>query len=188
MVTLRYADGSTNAGAAGDAGGSGGAAAAATTAAPGAASGAGGELAGFKPEAQQGNTASSVGYNDSAAAALALKDRCEARAVRAQPSGLPSRRVPCNASRVPCNASLIPMTYNATSRRTSNALPLPKRRLVEYDRESAKRTTVRRLHRWRCKRRRGSCPPAVRAALRGCLRERLPASPGSPLPCLCPCS
>lgn len=80
VVTLRYADGTTNAESVdtdtiGEAGcssssagmaGASSAAAAAGTSSPG-------DLAGFKPETQQGNAADSVAYNDSAAAAVALK-------------------------------------------------------------------------------------------------------------------
>ncbi|KAI7840280.1 hypothetical protein COHA_006062 [Chlorella ohadii] len=73
-VTLRYADGSTNM--TGDeataAAGPSSAAGAASSSASGEAAG---ELAGFKPEAQQGNAADAVAYNDSQAAAVALRDR-----------------------------------------------------------------------------------------------------------------
>ncbi|PRW59891.1 activating signal cointegrator 1 isoform A [Chlorella sorokiniana] len=69
-VMLRYDDGSTNMG-----GDEAEAAAGPSSAAGAAASSAGGELAGFKPEAQQGNAADAVAYNDSQAAAVALKDR-----------------------------------------------------------------------------------------------------------------
>lgn len=96
VVTLCYADGTTNAppdvaGTDTEAASSSSSARVAGASASAAATGApsSGDLAGFKPEAQQGNAANSVAYNDSAAAAVALKDR-----------------------------------------------------LVEYDRESAKRTTV----------------------------------------------
>lgn len=67
-VALRYADGGTNQSAAD---------APPVPEPPSRAltGGEGGELAGFKPESQQGNAAASVAYNDSAAAAAALRDR-----------------------------------------------------------------------------------------------------------------
>lgn len=80
VVTLCYADGTTNAppdvaGTDTEAASSSSSARVAGASASAAATGApsSGDLAGFKPEAQQGNAANSVAYNDSAAAAVALK-------------------------------------------------------------------------------------------------------------------
>lgn len=77
-VALRYADGTTNVPAGEAEAGAGPSTAAAATASGQAA----GELAGFKPEAQQGNAADAVAYNDSQARLAGMTSRegswCEA--------------------------------------------------------------------------------------------------------------